>query len=156
MSASVANVPLLCLACALAVCALPAAAAAAPATPPAPCTLLTPAQVSGVLGGTFGAGQPIGTTGCSWTAEKPHMIVTVSLWPPTEWDRMKASPLPGTQITPASGLGDDAFYTTVAQYIVLYVKKGQTVYLFKVYGVKDLAKQTSAEKTLAQDALAKL
>jgi len=30
------------------------------------------------------------------------------------------------------------------------------VYLFKVYGVKDLAKQTSAEKTLAQDALAKL
>src|SRR5499425_372017 len=106
MSASFANVPLLRIACALALCTLPTAAAAAPPTPPAPCTLLTPAEVSGVLGGTFGAGQPIGTTGCSWTAEKPHMIVTVSLWPPTEWDRMKASALPGTTNTPAPGLGD--------------------------------------------------
>jgi hypothetical protein len=145
------------MACTLAVCALPPAVAAAPAAaPPAPCSLLTPAQVAAALGGTFGAGQPIGTTGCSWTSEKPHVIVTVSLWPPTEWDRMKAGPLPGTQITAASGLGDDAFYATLAQYTVLYVKKGPTVYLFKVYGVKDLAKQTSAEKTLALDALARL
>jgi len=30
------------------------------------------------------------------------------------------------------------------------------VYLFKVYGVKDQAKQMSAEKTLAQDVLARL
>src|SRR5215469_9839450 len=123
---------------------------------PEPCKLLTSAQVSAALGATFGAGEPIGTTGCSWTSAKPHQIVTVSLWPPKEWDRMKASPLPGTTNTPASGLGDDAFYTTVAQYTVLYVKKGQTVYLFKVYGVKDQAKQMSAEKTLAQDALKSL
>jgi len=120
---------------------------------PEPCKLLTSAQVSAALGATFGAGEPIGTTGCSWTSAKPHQIVTVSLWPPKEWDRMKASALPGTTNTPAAGLGDDAFYTTVAQYTVLYVKKGQTVYLFKVYGVKDQAKQMSAEKTLAQDAL---
>jgi len=64
--------------------------------------------------------------------------------------------VPGTKNTPVSGLGDDAFYTTVAQYVVLYVKKGQTVYLFKVYGVKDPAKQMSAEKTLAGDALNRL
>jgi len=121
-----------------------------------PCKLLTPAQVAAAVGGNFGTGQPIGTTGCSWTSEKPHVIVTVSLWPPTEWDRMKASALPGTTNTPAPGLGDDAFYTTVAQYTVLYVKKGSTVYLFKVYGVKDQAKQMSAEKTLAQEALAQL
>jgi len=121
-----------------------------------PCKLLTQAEVAAAVGGTFGAGQPIGTTGCSWTAEKPHMIVTLSLWPPAEWDRMKASALPGTTNQPAPGLGDDAFYTTVAQYTVLYVKKGPTVYLFKVYGVKDQAKQMGAEKMLAQDALAKL
>jgi hypothetical protein len=83
------------------------------------------------------------------------MIVTVSLWPPGEWDRIKGGPLPGTTITPASGVGDDAFYATLAQYTVLYVKKGPTVFLFKVYGVADKAKQMSAEMTLAQQALAK-
>ncbi len=142
--------PRLQLVCALAICGLGGIARAAPA----PCGLLTPAQVTAALGGSFGAGQPIGTTGCSWTSEKPHVIVTVSLWPPAEWDRIKAGPLPGTTITPAGGLGDDAFYATLAQYTVLYVKKGQTVFLFKVYGVADKAKQMSAEKTLAQAALA--
>ena len=137
------------LACVLGLLTVPGLARASPE----PCKLLTPAQVGAAVGGTFGAGQPIGTTGCSWNQAKPHIIVTVSLWPPKEWDRMKASPMPGTTNTPATGLGDDAFYTTVAQYTVLYVKKGQTVYLFKVYGVADKAKQMSAEKTLAQDAL---
>ena len=121
-----------------------------------PCKLLTPAEIGTTLGAPFGAGEPIGTTGCSWSAAKPHMIVTVSLWPPAEWDRMKTAPLPGTTTTPVGGLGDDAFYATIAQYVVLYVKKGQTVYLFKVYGVKDQGKQMSAEKTLAGDALQKL
>ncbi len=137
---------------AIAVLILPAFAHAAPE----PCKLLSEAQVSAALGVKVGTGQPIGTTGCSWSSEKPHVIVTISLWPPTEWDRIKASAVPGTANTPVSGLGDDAFYTTVAQYTVLYVKKGQTVYLFKVYGVQDKAKQMSAEKTLAQDVLAKL
>lgn len=136
--------------CALALCFLGGVARAAPA----PCGLLTPAQVTAAVGGSFGPGQPIGTTGCSWTSPKPHLIVTVSLWPPGEWDRIKAGPLPGTTITPASGVGDDAFYATLAQYTVLYVKKGQTVFLFKVYGVADKAKQMSAEMTLAQQGLA--
>jgi len=137
--------------CAISLCGLGGVARAAPA----PCDLLTPAQVTAAVGGSFGPGQPIGTTGCSWTAPKPHMIVTVSLWPPGDWDRMKAGSLPGTTITPASGVGDDAFYATLAQYTVLYVKKGPTVFLFKVYGVADKAKQMSAEMTLAQQALAK-
>jgi hypothetical protein len=138
--------------CALALAFSAAAARAAPE----PCTLLSQAQVSAALGVNVGAGQPIGTTGCSWSSDKPHEIVTVSLWPPTEWNRMKTSPLPGTTSTPAAGLGDDAFYATIAKYTVLYVKKGQTVYLFKVYGVQSQEKQMSTEKTLAQHALAKL
>jgi hypothetical protein len=121
-----------------------------------PCKLLTPAQVAAALGGSFGAGQPIGTTGCSWTSATPHVIVTVSLWPPEEWNRVKAGPLPGAKITPAAGLGNDAFYVTVAPYAVLYVKKGETAFLVKVYGVKDQAQQMSAEKSLALDVLAKL
>ncbi len=123
---------------------------------PEPCKLLTPAQVAAALGGGFGAGQPIGTTGCSWTSATPHVIVTLSLWPPEQWNRVKTGPLPGTKITPAPGLGDDAFYATLAPYAVLYVKKGQTVFLFKVYGVKDQPQQMSAEKTLALDVLAAL
>jgi hypothetical protein len=134
---------------ALALCGLGGVARAA-----APCGLLTPAQVTAAVGGSFGPGQPIGTTGCSWTSPKPHVIVTVSLWPPGEWDRIKAGPLPGTTITPASGVGEDAFYATLAQYTVLYVRKGPTVFLFKIYGVADKAKQMSAEMTLAQEGLA--
>ena len=145
------SVPLARLLCALTVLLIPGHSRAATE----PCTLLTPSQVGAALGGTFGTGEPIGKTGCSWSSEKPHVIVTVSLWPPTEWDRVKANPLGGKTI-PVSGLGEDAFYATIAQYAVLYVKKGGTVYLFKVYGVKDQAKQMSAEKTLALDALTKL
>lgn len=138
--------------CTLALLALPGVARAGPD----PCKLLTPAQVAAALGGTFGAGEPIGTTGCSWTSAKPHIIVTISLWPPADWDRMKAGGLPGTKISPESGLGDDAFYATLAQYTMLYVKKGQSVLLFKVYGVKDQARQASAEKTFALEALKQL
>jgi hypothetical protein len=138
---------------ALSVLVLPAVAQAAPE----PCKLLSQSQVSAALGVKVGIGQPIGTTGCSWSSDKPHEIVTVSLWPPTQWNRLKSGgAVPGTTNSPAPGLGDDAFYTTIAQYTVLYVKKGETVYLFKVYGVEDKAKQMSAEKALAQHALAKL
>ena len=136
---------------ALALLAIPGVSRAAPE----PCKLLTAAQVGAAVGGTFDAGQPIATTGCSWSSAKPHVIVSVSL-PLGEWSRMKSSPLPGTTIAPASGVGDDAFYATLAPYTMLYVKKGQTVLLFKVYGVQDQAKQMSAEKTLALDALARL
>ena len=135
--------------CALAVLTLAGMARAAPD----PCKLLTAAQISTALGATFGAGQAISTSGCSWTSTTPHIIVTLSLWPPADWDRMKAGGLPGTKISPQSGLGDDAFYATLAQYTMLYVKKGQTVLLFKVYGVKDQARQMSAEKTFAVEAL---
>ena len=47
--------------CALAACSSRAAYAAAPSDP---CALLTPDQISSVLGVTVGAGQSIGTTGC--------------------------------------------------------------------------------------------
>jgi hypothetical protein len=157
MNPSARRAPRLQLLAALVLLAAPALSRAADGgTTTGPCTLLTPAQVAAAVGGSFGAGQPIGTTGCSWSAEKPHVIVTLSLWPPGEWDRIKAGAMPGTTNTPASGLGDDAFYATIAQYTVLYVKKGSTVYLFKVYGVKDPTKQMSAERTLAQDVLAQL
>jgi hypothetical protein len=123
----------------------------------APCSLLTSAQVTAAVGVSVGAAQPIATTGCSWTA--PHMIVTLSLWDGSKWDQMK-TPVPGMNRTAVSGLGDDAFYTTMGpasgkQTATLTVKKGSTAYLIKVYG-PNVTDQMSMEKALAGNVLANL
>jgi hypothetical protein len=123
----------------------------------APCSLLTSAQITAAVHVTVGAAQPIANTGCSWSG--PHMIVTVSLWDGSKWDRMK-TPLPGMNRTPVSGLGDDAFFTTLGppsgnQVATLSVKKGGTAYLIKVYG-GSVSDQMSMEKTLAGNVLANL
>ena len=123
----------------------------------APCSLLTSAQITAAVGVSVGAAQPIANTGCSWTA--PHMIVSLSLWDGSKWDKMK-TPAPGMNRTSVSGLGDDAFYTTMGpasgkQMATLSVKKGGTAYLIKVYG-PDVAQQMSMEKTLAGSVLASL
>ena len=123
----------------------------------APCSLLTSAQVTAAVGVSVGAAQPIATTGCSWTA--PHMIVTLSLWDGSKWDQMK-TPVPGMNRTPLSGLGDDAFLTTMGsasskQFVTLSVKKGGTAYQIKVYGPA-VTEQMSMEKTLAGNVLANL
>jgi len=123
----------------------------------APCSLLTSAQVTAAVGVSVGAAQPIATTGCSWTA--PHMIVTLSLWDGSKWDQMK-TPVPGMNRTAVSGLGDDAFYTTIGpasgkQTATLSVKKGTTAYLIKVYG-PNVTDEMSMEKALAGNVLANL
>ncbi len=120
----------------------------------APCGLLTPAQVSAAVGATVGNGEPIATTGCSWSWGRAR--ATLSLWDASKWDQMKA-PLPGMTKSSVSGLGDDAFAATMGtskQFAVLNVKKGAAVYVFKVYGVDNPSDQLSMEKTLAADVLA--
>ena len=143
------------IACICASAALGSKTAAAQAV--APCSLLTSAQVTAVVGVSVGAAQPIANTGCSWSG--PHMIVSVSLWDGSKWDRMK-TPMPGMNRTAVSGLGDDAFYTTMGpasgtQFATLSIKKGATAYLIKVYG-PSMTEQMSMEKTLAGSVLAKL
>jgi hypothetical protein len=129
----------------------------AAAQSPAPCSLLTSAQITAVVGVSVGAAQPIANTGCSWTA--PHMIVTVSLWDASKWDQMKVT-LPGISKSPVSGLGDDAFYSTMGpasgkQFATLSVKKGGTAYLIKVYG-PSVTEQMSMEKALAGNVMSAL
>ena len=121
-----------------------------------PCGLLTPAQVSAAVRATVGNGEPIATTGCTWSWGQAR--TTLSLWDASKWDQMKA-PLPGMTKNSVSGLGDDAFSTTIGtskQFAVLKVKKGATAYVFKVYGVDNPSDQLSIEKTLATDVLATL
>jgi len=139
------------------ICASAALGSKTAAAQPAPCSLLTSAQVTAAVGVSVGAAQPIGNKGCSWTA--PHMIVSVSLWDGSNWNTMKTS-VPGMNKTSVSGLGDDAFYTTMGpatgkQFATLSIKKGGTAYLIKVYG-PSLTEQMSMEKTLGGNVLAKL
>jgi hypothetical protein len=130
----------------------------AAAQAPAPCSLLTSAQVTAAVGVSVGAAQPIANTGCSWTG--PHMVVSVSLWDGSAngWGKIKM-PLPGVTKTSVSGLGDDALFSILGpadkQFVTLSVKKGNTAYLFKVYG-PTVTEQMTMEKTLAGNALAKL
>lgn len=124
-----------------------------------PCSLLTPAQIATAAGAHFAAGTPIGTTGCSWSAteavgsKKP--IVTVSLWPGSDWTKLQ-TPLPGVTKSSVSGLGDGAMSATIGGFTSLYVLKGTTIYLVKIYGIPGEDKQVSIEKALGTDLLAKV
>jgi hypothetical protein len=124
-------------------------------TPTAPCALLTVDEVSAALGAKVSAGDPIATTGCSWTVPNERKIVTVSLWAGDAFAGMKM-PLPNVTKSSVSGVGDDAVLSTIANFVSLSVKKGNVVFIVKVYGVPDQAKQATIEKTLAQAVVGRL
>jgi len=133
------------------------ASVASAQAPSDPCAQITPAQVSAALGETVGAGQKINTVTCSWTADKPtHQIVTLSYSPPGDWNTLKTRPQPGTTKSGVSGIGDDAIAGTLANFTTLFVKKGSTTFMVKVYGVTDPAKQLAIEKPIAQAVVGKL
>ena len=117
-------------------------------TTPAPCALLAPNEVSGALGATVWPPQPIATTGCSWVVDHPHLIVSLSLWPGSGFDQMKA-PYPNATKSAVSGVGDDAVSATIGTYVTLSVKKGDVAFVVKVYGISDPAKAAAIEKNLA-------
>ena len=120
-----------------------------------PCALLTPAQVSAILGAPVAAGQPIATTGCSWSATGTKMFTTISMLDPNTFAAAKTARA-GLTKTPATGIGDDAVYTTVGPFVTLSVKKGTTAFVLRVYGVTDQDKQMTLEKSLALDIVANL
>lgn len=121
------------------------------ARPADACKLLTPAQVGAALGARTGAGQAIGSTGCQWSAQSAR--VTLVLYDASGWQTMN-QPLPGVSRTTLGGVGDDAVYSTVGSLTTLSVKKGDSVFVVRVYGVHPQANQMAVERSLAQDALA--
>ncbi|HSQ28889.1 MAG TPA: hypothetical protein VLN49_03515 [Gemmatimonadaceae bacterium] len=126
---------------------------------PNPCGLLTSAQISSVVGSTFGASQAISTTGCQWAASKqgdtPGAIVTLVVQDAKVWDRATA-PLAGVTRVPESGIGDAAMYTIAGPLASLGVRKGAVTVIIRMYGVHPLDKAKAMEKALAADAIAKL
>ena len=117
------------------------------------CALFSAANVSSAVGMSVGEGGAIGSTGCRWSGGGVTATLTVS--DAGGWQMMK-TPLPGVAKSAAHGIGDDAFYTTVATLTTLSVKKGNTVFVVRLYGVAGKSRQIAVEKTLAGDVLGKL
>src|SRR5580704_5843569 len=118
-----------------------------------PCSLLTPVRISAAVGVDVGAGTAIGSTGCDWEGPAGSRArVTIALWPGKSWEQMK-TPLPNTIKTAISGLGDEAFYAVMGSFTSLSVRKGDTAFILRVYGIKDPYEQLTIEKSLAASAV---
>lgn len=153
--------------------ALPAAGAAAPNDA---CSLLTQDQVSTAAGVKVGAGThvtPSYVKTCTWSvpdaAVKGVKSVTLSLQPGNSFASAKmfmeqakamaknekgAAQFANTSV---SGIGDDAFYTSMgAGYTGLLVKKGDVVFKVAMYGDLPSEKKKAVEKTLALQVVSKL
>lgn len=115
-----------------------------------PCTLLTPARIASVLGHPMNAGTP-GPKNCVWSAtDNTFTHVYLSLRDPGAYASFKSAAQATGQLTPAPGLGDDAFYVGTT----LYVHKGSQVLLLRAGAPKlSDAQVQAAEKTLAATAI---
>jgi hypothetical protein len=140
---------------------------AAYAVPPSDaCSLLTQAQVSTALGVEVEAAQHVAPTLCQWSApNQPNSInakkVTLTISNERAWEYAKTPVGSSLTTMPASGICDDAVYTTIKRVTpglgtTLYVKKGSSYFVVHVYGFPDQAKAMAMEKTLATQACSKL
>lgn len=126
--------------------------------PADPCAPLSRGQVASAVGVAVGAGLKITPRACQWMWTdnvNSTVRVTLQFLRGSDFAGMKA-PLPGIKETAVSGLGDDAFFTTVSTLTTLSVKKGGVAFVVRIYGVDGQTKQEGMEKTLAQAVLSKL
>ena len=141
------------VACLVLAC-VPRAHAQAPTNP---CAQVAPTEVSNALGETVGDGQKSGTVTCTWVANKPvHQIVTLMYSPPGDWNSRKTRQMAGVTKSSVSSVGDDAIAETLGNLTTLFVKKGNTTFMVRVYGVADPAKQLAIETPIAQAVASKL
>lgn len=127
------------------------------AQPPADaCSLLTTEQVSAALGGSVGPGKALTKGVCQWTQlGKPGdalLKLDITLITPEHFTRLKTVTV-GT-VANVSGLGDEAFYSTLTQghttLATLNVKKGSSAVTIRVSGGTKPAEEYQAkEKAVA-------
>ena len=149
--------------CVLAACSS-RAAYGAPASDP--CSLLSQAQVSAVLGVQVREGRLVVPKLCEWAASGPPSIntkkVTITLQDARAFAYAKMPVGHGITKVPASGIGDDAVFGTTPKFATtLAVKKGNFVFVVHVWGFPiDTSKAVddvqAKEKTLALEILTKL
>jgi hypothetical protein len=148
--------------CTLSICSR--ATYAAPASDP--CSLLTQAQVSAVLGMSVEAAQRVAPRLCQWSApNQPNSInakkVVLTISDERAFGYAKAPVVSSVKTMPASGICADAIYTvtpgvTPGLGTSLYVKKGNSYFVVHVYGFPEQTKAMAMEKTLAIQACSKL
>jgi hypothetical protein len=152
---------------------LSAVLASAPIVQAAPptdaCSLLTPAEVSAVLGVSVGAGEkvsPTSTAICGWQVpgekrmDRKRVVLSIytQMGSRTPVQRFEAAktPIQGITKEPVSGVGDDAiFATTPGLGSGLIFRKGDAAFDLRVYGFP-VDQLKAKAKALAQDVLAKL
>jgi hypothetical protein len=152
-----------------------ATASSAFAAPPKDaCSLLTKAQVSAAVGATIGEGQhptPTYTKQCVWTPPGGSMEevgnVMLDVDDAAGWamgkmmmEQVSKNPKkkPGDMdMTPVSGVGDEAFYSIVgSNYAKLVVKRGNVELQIVVNGKFTREKREAIEKALALRVISKL
>jgi hypothetical protein len=125
------------------------------AAPADACALLTQAQVSAAVSVSVGDGQYQGTykKTCTWyatsNAAEGAKYVTLMLQGLDAFQAGKLAPVKTIVVTPASGIGDDAYYLGVGLNVGLIVKKGNAAFKVAVYGQLPFEKKQAIEKTLA-------
>src|SRR4029079_4190966 len=77
--------------------------------------------------------SPIANTGCSWKASQ--VTVTVSIQNEKMFGGAKRNPAPGMTKTSVSGVGDEAIFIGAENFSSLWVRKGTTYLLVRIYGV---------------------
>lgn len=82
-------------------------------------------------------------------------MVTVSMQSEKMFAGAKASAAPTMTKTPVSGVGDEAIFTGVQNFASLWVRKGTTFLLVRVYGLP-VSEAQATLRTLAIRAVSKL
>jgi hypothetical protein len=131
-----------------------------------PCSLLTQAQVSAVLGTNVDPAKQLTPTMCGWSApNQPNSInaqkVLLIISNERAFGFAKTPVVSSEAAAPGSGICDDAVYSfptgnKSGLATALFVKKGSTYFTVHVYGFPDQPKTMAMEKTLALDACSKL
>ncbi len=139
--------------------------AAPEAGSPDACTLLTQQQVTDAAGVDMASGEPLVPTStriCTWSEagsdSADSQQVTLTLLKATEFENGKTPPS-GFEVTPAQGIGDEAYYVTSSGLGTRFnVKQGDLLFQLKVGSISGKGQTVDGletiEKTLAMDVLA--
>lgn len=136
------------------------------ATPTDPCSLLTQAQVSAILGVNVDPAKRLAPTMCGWSApNQPNSVnakkIALLVTDARAFTYAKTPIIDGETAVPADGICNDAVYsfrieTKSGSETSLFVKKGAFYFTIHVYGFHDQAKAMPMEKALALNACTKL
>jgi hypothetical protein len=127
------------------------------------CAVLTPAEISAVLGVPIDPGHhtiAFSTNMCDWrqtgapaTAD-PKLVLNFSSLESFNSEKAASE---GARLTPAPGIGDEAFYVTTEFGTSLLIRKGKMSIGFTIKGKRlPAAKAMADEKPLGLDAAARL